>query len=212
MDEIKPWAQKAFELIFHAEHHFRNGTDYDKRLALISFDNSIEVSITIYLNLHPSQRGGREIKNDDKEKSLRSYFSKLEFYESELIERGLTVHKDKGTIQWLHEQRNELYHGSSGGVPTLDTLQEIRFVATWIYSILFEDTDIEERLEVAINDSVKTEPKPATIQTTPSLSELSEILSSEENVETIVISSLAGKWDESNPHDMEIVKRLTDEF
>ena len=42
--------------------------------------------------------------------------------------------------------------------------------------------------------------------------ELSEILSSEENVETIVISSLAGKWDESNPHDMEIVKRLTDEF
>lgn len=46
----KPWVRKAFELLFHAESHFRTGTDYDKRLALISFDNSIEVSISIYLS------------------------------------------------------------------------------------------------------------------------------------------------------------------
>ena len=38
----KPWANKPFELIIHAEIHFQRGDDYDKRLALISFDNSVE--------------------------------------------------------------------------------------------------------------------------------------------------------------------------
>ena len=36
---------------FHAEIHYRKGSDYDRRLALISFDNSIEVSIATYLSL-----------------------------------------------------------------------------------------------------------------------------------------------------------------
>ena len=44
-NELEPWKKKPFELIFHAEVHYRRGDDYDRRLALISFDNSIEISI-----------------------------------------------------------------------------------------------------------------------------------------------------------------------
>ena len=56
---LAPWATRPFELIVHAEIHYRRGSDYDRRLALISYDNSIEVAITTYLSLHPTQRGNR---------------------------------------------------------------------------------------------------------------------------------------------------------
>lgn len=53
-DVLKPWMVKPFELILHGDVHRLRGTDYDKRLSLISFDNSIEVSITAYLSLSSS--------------------------------------------------------------------------------------------------------------------------------------------------------------
>jgi hypothetical protein len=53
MNNLPPWADGPFELIVHAEMHLRKGEDFDRRIALISFDNSIEVSITTYLTLHP---------------------------------------------------------------------------------------------------------------------------------------------------------------
>jgi hypothetical protein len=49
--------------------HYRSGQDFDRRMALISFDNSIEVSIHTYLGLHPIQRQNRtyekhQLRND----------------------------------------------------------------------------------------------------------------------------------------------------
>jgi hypothetical protein len=59
MSNLQPWAIGPFELILHAEGHLRNGDDFDRSIALISFDNSIEVSISTYLSLHPLLRGNR---------------------------------------------------------------------------------------------------------------------------------------------------------
>jgi hypothetical protein len=53
---LPPWAEGPFELIVHGEMHLRSGQEFDRRMALISFDNSIEVSIHTYLGLHPIQR------------------------------------------------------------------------------------------------------------------------------------------------------------
>ena len=46
MTGIKPWAVGPFEMLYHAETHFLKGEDFDRRIALISFDNAIEVAIT----------------------------------------------------------------------------------------------------------------------------------------------------------------------
>ncbi len=207
---IKPWARKAFELIFHAEHHWRRGHDYDKRLALISFDNSIEVSISVYLGLNPIQRGNRHYPTVDVQKWRRDYHSKLDFYCEELSSRKLPEYRDKAHIVWLHEQRNELYHGSSGGVPELTTLEEIRSVALWVYSVLFDDTDIKARLEEAIHTADQAEPVISSELVKPSMADLSELVSDPEKTAALVGSSLIGKWDEGNAADMEIVKRITD--
>ena len=207
---LKPWARKAFELIFHAEQHWRRCYDYDKRLALISFDNSIEISISAYLGLNPIQRSNRQYPSTDIQKWLRNYHTKLNFFREELSKRKLPEHRDKAHIIWLHDQRNETYHGSSGGVPELNTLEEIRFVALWVYSDLFEDTNIEARLEEAINTSDKSEEVISHDLAKPSMEDLSELISDSDSVSVILTSSLIGKWDERNPADMKLVKRFID--
>ena len=114
--DLKPWAGRPFELIIHAEIHYRKGSDYDRRLALISFDNSIEVSITTYLSLNPIQRGNRQYPKKDVEKWVSNYHSKLDFFTLEIQNRGLPEYKEKAEIVWYHDQRNEHYHGE-GGTP-----------------------------------------------------------------------------------------------
>src|SRR5215218_8705880 len=57
---LRPWARGVFEIILHGELHYRAGEDFDRRMALISFDNAIEVAITTYLSLNPIQRQNRQ--------------------------------------------------------------------------------------------------------------------------------------------------------
>ena len=73
MSNIPPWANGPFELIVHAEGHLRDGEDFDRRIALISFDNAIEVAITAYLTLNPIQRSGRSYSKADIERWLANY-------------------------------------------------------------------------------------------------------------------------------------------
>ncbi|MDV6318678.1 hypothetical protein [Chromohalobacter sp. HP20-39] len=145
--QLKPWAKGPFELILHAEIHYRRGEDYDRRLALISFDNSIEVSITAYLSLNPIQRGAREYARQDVETWKRNFHSKLDFFESEIDRRGLTPKIGKDLMVWYHDHRNEQYHGGSRGVPEQETLDGIREAALWVFSVLFEITDVGPLLD-----------------------------------------------------------------
>lgn len=157
MSALPPWATGPFELILHAEEHLRKGDDFDRRIALISFDNSIEVSITTYLSLNPIQRGNRTYKKDDVEKWLVSYHSKLEFLGEVLKERSLTWKVDKGHIIWAHDHRNEQYHSGSKGTPEKQVLSIIRESALWVFGLLFDVSDVEEALQQQITSKL---PKP----------------------------------------------------
>ena len=84
MNSLPPWANGPFELLVHADGHLIGGEDFDRRIALISFDNAIEVAITTYLTLNPIQRGNRSYPKADVEKWLNNYHSKLDFMEQEL--------------------------------------------------------------------------------------------------------------------------------
>ena len=46
---LPPWANDPFERLLNAERHYRNGEDYDRRQALIGYDNVVEVSVKTYL-------------------------------------------------------------------------------------------------------------------------------------------------------------------
>ena len=102
MSSLKPWAEGPFELILHAEVHRLAGDDIDRRIALISYDNAIEVAITTYLSLNPLQRQNRQYRRDDTEKWLTNYHTKIEFFLDEIARRGVPQEYDKATVVWYH--------------------------------------------------------------------------------------------------------------
>ena len=207
---LKPWAVRPFELIYHAEIHFRRGDDYDRRLALISYDNSIEVSITTYLKLNPIQRSGRQYKREDVAKWLDNYHTKLDFFAEEIHKRGLPENKEKAVIIWYHDQRNEHYHGGGSGVPNQDTLDGIREAALWAFSVLFECSDVETQLDKAITSSDTGTPSIPKEYVVPEKVITPKHTIQPVNATALVAASLIGKWDESKDADLNIVRRLVD--
>jgi hypothetical protein len=155
---LPPWANGPFELLVHAEGHLREGDDFDRRIALISFDNAIEAAITTYLTLHPIQRGGRSYTRSDVDKWLKDYHSKLDFLETEIATRGGSWHVDKAHILWAHDHRNEQYHGGHKGTPERNVLKIVRVAALWVFALLFDVLDADGALDQAILD--KTPPSP----------------------------------------------------
>jgi len=114
---LKAWAEGPFELILHAELHLQGRNDFDRRIALISFDNSIEVSVTTYLSLDPVQRQNRRYQRIDVDKWLANYHSKLDFFFHEITERTVVVSFDKGEVIWCHKARNDQYHSGGPSIP-----------------------------------------------------------------------------------------------
>ena len=153
MTPLPPWANGPFELLVHAEGHLRTGDDFDRRIALISFDNAIEVAITTYLTLQPIQRGNRTYPRQAADGWLNNYHTKLDFLDEELRARTLVWQVDRRHIIWAHDHRNEQYHGGYKGTPEKSVLMIIRNAAFWIFSLLFDVPDIEAVLEQAILDN-----------------------------------------------------------
>ena len=210
--KLKPWATRPFELIVHGEVHFRKGSDYDRRLALVSFDNAVEVAVTTYLTLKPIQRSGREYAKKDVEAWLRNYHTKLDFFLGENGKRGLPEHQSKDVIAWYHDQRNEQYHGGSSGVPEQATLDGIRQSSLWVFSVLFEVANVEEILKEEMAKrlpSIPAIPKDLAVPERPTSAHRS--LSPTEE-KALAVASLLGQWSESNEADLETAKRLADEF
>ena len=147
MKDLKPWAYGPFELIVNAERHYQLGEDFDRRIALIGYDNAVEVAITTYLSLNPIQRGQRTYKRDDCEKWLVNYHTKLDFFELECQERHITEICGKAEMVWYHELRNNQYHGGGAAVPQSRELEGIRKVAIHVFSILFDEADAESLVE-----------------------------------------------------------------
>jgi len=158
MTVVPPWANGPLELIVHAEEHLRDGEDFDRRIALISFDNAIEVAITTYLTLHPIQRSGRAYPKSDVERWLGNYHSKLDFLETEAVSRGVRLGVTRAELVWVHDHRNEQYHGGNKGTPERVVLKIIRQAALWVFGFLFEVPDPEAALETALRDKLPPPP------------------------------------------------------
>jgi hypothetical protein len=154
MTPLPPWATGPFELLVHAEEHLRAGDDFDRRIALIGFDNAIEITIGAYLSLKPIQRRNRSYPSADVNKWMANYHTKLDFLDDEIAARNATWVVDRAYILWCHDSRNEQYHGGYRGVPEKQVLDIARRAALWIFRLLFEVQDAEQRLASAIAEKL----------------------------------------------------------
>ncbi len=146
---LHPWAYGPYELLLHAELHMRDGDDFDRRIAMISYDNAIEVAITVYLSLNPIQRQGRKYDKVKMDSWLKNYHRKIDFLMQEIKQRKIKCEITKEEIVWYHDIRNKQYHGGGNTIPQLRDLQKIRQIAMWIFSFLY---DIENVDQIIITD------------------------------------------------------------
>lgn len=159
---LKPWAYGPFELILHAELHYRIGEDFDRRIAMVGFDNAVEVAITTYLTLHPIQRSNRHYPTNDVEKWLHDFHTKIEFFFRECTARQITPAAKRDEIVWFHNVRNGQYHVGGATVPQRRELDGARAAALEVFSTLFDETDPEVLLETYIAAASPVPPPPRT--------------------------------------------------
>lgn len=160
--QLKPWAYGPFEILLHAEMHYRIGDDLDRRIAMVGFDNAIEVAISTYLSLHPLQRGNRSYANVDVERWLSNYHTKVDFFFSECTARGVAVKHEKDVIIWYHEVRNGQYHVGGATIPQRRELDGVRAAALEVFATLFDEQDPAFLLDESIAEMSPLPPPPRT--------------------------------------------------
>jgi hypothetical protein len=134
---IQPWMRGPLELIRHAHGHFEKDGDTDRRIALIGFDNAIEVCIDVYIRLHPKLRKGKELKREEVDAASKNYHTKLEFLDKHLSGGTAGPAVPLETILWYHQLRNELYHSGNGMVPERHVVEGAFEAALAVFSALF---------------------------------------------------------------------------
>jgi hypothetical protein len=146
MTLVKPWARGPFEVLQHAEEHRQAHRDFDRRVALIGFDNAIESSVITYLSLNPVQRGNRSFPKADVDRWLNNFHSKVEFLEHFARLQSQVMPVGRPEIIYYHSLRNDLYHNGNGFLPAAEHIDGARQAALWAFSTLF-DCDAEALLE-----------------------------------------------------------------
>ena len=201
-EQFMPWMQKPYEYIFHAETHYKDNSDYSKRMSYISFDNAIEVTINTFIHLHTKPKG-KKIFEKKEIKETESYFQKLELFEKYIRSEDLPITWDKEKINYYHEQRNHLYHDSNLSSPDSGELNRIRLITFWIFSVLFDIADIEDILNNAIEKAELQCPKIPEEYVKPIISSIKQ-----EHETPLFIASILGGWDENSQGDNEIIKEV----
>ena len=102
-----PWASGPGEILKHGISLLREDTDTNRRLAIISIDNAVELMMKTYLGL-PKRITGLDITRKDYQDFSESFPKLLNALEKYASDKILSI--DLGELEWFHRLRNQLYH------------------------------------------------------------------------------------------------------
>jgi hypothetical protein len=134
-DDIEPpWASGPGEILQHGRSLLQKDTDSNRRLAMISIDNAVELMIKTYLGL-PKRITELSISRKEYAEVSESFpalIDALEKYSPKKLE-GI----DLGTIEWYHRLRNQLYHQGNGLTVERDKVEAYAVLANQLFFNLF---------------------------------------------------------------------------
>ena len=107
-----PWSEGPKELLQHAVGHIAHDGDFDRRIAMISIDNAVELMVKTFLSLPRRKLGTKGPSRKQLEEASNSFPSVLDLLEEFAGERLTGVSLDE--IEWYHRIRNQLYHSGNG--------------------------------------------------------------------------------------------------
>jgi len=105
------WASGAIELLRHADSHVHLQTAFDRRIAFISIDHSVETSIRAFLSL-PTSKSGIKVSHKDVEAAENSFPGLVSLLWKHVGNRLTGI--DEAEIEHYHRTRNKLYHDGTG--------------------------------------------------------------------------------------------------
>jgi hypothetical protein len=129
-----PWASGPGEILQHGLSLLREDSDVNRRLAMISIDNSVELMMKTYLGL-PRRVTGLSISRKEYADFSESFTALLDALEKHAGGKLLGI--DLGEIEWYHRLRNQLYHQGNGLTVERDKVTVYAELAKLLYTNLF---------------------------------------------------------------------------
>lgn len=109
--ESSPWASGPGEILRHGLDLLKKDSDTNRRLAMISIDNAVELTVKTYLGL-PNRVTGLHISRKEFQEISESFPAMLDALEKYAADKLTGI--DLGEIEWYHRLRNQLYHQGNG--------------------------------------------------------------------------------------------------
>ena len=131
----KTWASGALELLRHAYSHIEGDSAFDKRMAFISIDNCVEVSLRTFLAL-PKSKSGIKVSRPDFDAAGESFPKLVALLKAHAPTR-LSGLDDIADIEQYHRIRNILYHSGTGLSVDEEYLLAYRGIAEVLVQNLF---------------------------------------------------------------------------
>ncbi|CAI1730383.1 hypothetical protein [Serratia marcescens] len=128
------WASGSLELLRHADSHIKLETTFDSRIAFISIDNSVEISIRTFLSL-PEKISGLKITRKEIDEAGNSFPKMVDLLFNKA--RPKLAGLDDGDIEHYHRIRNQLYHDGTGLGVDRRYLDAYRQIAAVLLNNLF---------------------------------------------------------------------------
>lgn len=129
-----PWASGPGEILKHGIALLNEDMDINRRLAMISIDNSVELMMKTYLGL-PERITGLKITRKEYQEFSESFPNLLNALEKHASDKVENI--DLGAVEWYHRLRNELYHQGNGLTVERDKVEVYAELANVMFVNLF---------------------------------------------------------------------------
>jgi len=138
---LRPWTSGPGEILRHGLELLRKDTDANRRLAMISIDNAVELMVKTYLGL-PKRVTGLSITRKELQEIGESFPALLDALERYAPDKLDGV--DLGVIEWYHRLRNQLYHQGNGLTVERDKVAIYAELANVLFTNLFGFAFVED--------------------------------------------------------------------
>lgn len=131
-----PWTDGPRELLQHAVDHLGEGGDFDRRIAMVSADNAVELAVKTYLGLPKRACVGSRPGRKQLQEASESFPALLDLLEQHASDRLVGVSLDD--IEWYHRIRNQLYHSGNGITVERSKVETYLELAISLFESLFD--------------------------------------------------------------------------
>jgi hypothetical protein len=132
--EKAPWASGPGEILRHGLELLKVDSDRNRRLAIISIDNAVELMMKTFLGL-PRRVNGLSMSRKDYDECSDSFPRLLDALEKHVANRLIGI--ELGSVEWYHRLRNQLYHEGNGLTVERDKVTVYSELAKMIFKNLF---------------------------------------------------------------------------